>query len=71
MFQLLGTATVFLVLGIVAGLFGFGIISEDAPFGAKVLSAVSLWVAAGTFWSARVRSTRFYETPDRSLEQKP
>lgn len=64
MFQLLSTATLFLIIGVVAGLFGFGIVSEDAPLGAKLLSAFFLCAAAGAFWWARMTRTRF-DTPSK------
>lgn len=71
MFKLLGTATLFLVIGVVAALFGFGIVSEGELLGAKLLSAFFLWMAAGAFWWARMTRTLSYETPDGFIERKP
>ena len=41
MYQLLGAGTVFLVIAIVLGLFGFGVFADDAAPGGGVLRPVS------------------------------
>lgn len=48
---MLRLAMLFLVIALIAGLFGFGVIAESSWMGAKILCFVFLVLAAGTFLS--------------------
>lgn len=56
--RMLAAGLVFLVLAAVAGLFGFGLVSDDAPLAAKLFSAFFLCSAAGAFWFGWMTRTR-------------
>lgn len=49
-----GVGLVFLVLAVVTGLFGFGFVSDDAPFAAQLFSGFFLCSAIGAFWWSRM-----------------
>ena len=55
---MLRLAILFLVIALIAGLFGFGVIAQSSWMGAKILCFVFLVLAAGTFLSrTSTRST--------------
>ena len=60
-----GAALVFLTLAGITGLFGFGVVSDDAPLAAKVFSAFFLCSAAGALWWSRVTRPRPDAPPAR------
>jgi len=60
-----GAGLVFLVLAAVTGLFGFGVVSDDAPLAAKLFSAFFLCSALGVFWFGWMTRTRSDATPVR------
>jgi hypothetical protein len=45
-----GAGTLFLIIAVVTGLFGFGIVSDEASLSAKLFSAFFLCAAACAFW---------------------
>jgi hypothetical protein len=53
-----GIGLVFLAFAIVAGLFGFGAVSDDGPLVAKMIAGFFLLLAAASFgwaWMARAQ----------------
>ena len=58
--QLCGVGAVFLAIAIVAALFGFGVVSDDNPLGAKLCTVFFLISAVATFgWAWMNRSRQF------------
>ena len=57
-FLLVGVGIVFLVIAAVAGLFGFGAISDDAPLVGKISSAYFLLLSAAAFGWVWVNRSR-------------
>jgi uncharacterized membrane protein YtjA (UPF0391 family) len=53
-FRMFGAALVFLIIAIVAALFGFGVVSDDAPLVTKMIAGFFLLLAGAAFWWARL-----------------
>jgi uncharacterized membrane protein YtjA (UPF0391 family) len=59
MLQMYGVGVAFLVMAIVAALFGFGVVSDDSPLAAKVCAVFFLLASVAAFgwaWMNRSRN---------------
>jgi hypothetical protein len=64
---MVGVGVVFLVIGVVAALFGFGIVSDDDPLMAKMCAVFFLLAAAAAFgWAWMNRSRTVVSPPPRA-----
>lgn len=68
--QLVGAGVMFLVIGGVAALFGFGIVSDDDPLLAKMCAVFFLLAAAAAFGWAWMNRSRTVVGP-RPVAGKP
>ena len=51
-------AAVFLVFSVITGLFGFGVVSDEAPLAPKLFCAFFLLSAAAALWWSRLTRAR-------------
>lgn len=67
MLQMYGAGLVFLVIAVVAALFGFGVVSDDSPLVAKACAGFFLFAAVAAFgWAWLNRSRGGGRVPPRS-----
>lgn len=58
MLQMYGVGLAFLVIAVVAGLFGFGVVSDDEPIAARVCAVFFLLAAGAAFGWAWLNRSR-------------
>lgn len=72
MFQMYGVGLAFLVIAVVAALFGFGVLSDDEPLAAKVGAGFFLFAAVAAFgWAWLNRSGTVVEPAPRRFSARP
>ena len=71
MLQKYGVGLVFLVIAVVAALFGFGVLSDDNPLVAKVGAVFFLFAAVAAFGWAWMNRSRTVVRPARRFSARP